>query len=140
MLTKIKNIASWLEEAGLDKRERQRREAIHILFDAIASSESLSAKMAMKGGVLLAIRYSSSRYTIDVDFSTTQTASEVDTDLVREELDRQLMLSSERLPYGMSCLVQRFKKEPNDPRATAPTFQITIGYAYKSDRNSLRRL
>lgn len=140
MLTKVEDISIWLKAANDDKRERQRREAIHILLDSIASSEKLNAKMAMKGGVLLAIKYGSSRYTIDVDFSSSEKPSEIDTDKLRNELDRNLILSSERFDYGMSCLVQKIKKEPNDPRATSPTFRITIGYAYKADRNNYRSL
>ena len=78
MLTKIEDISIWLKATSYDKKEKQRREAIHILLDAIASSEKLNAKMAMKGGVLLAIKYSSSRYTIDVDFSSSEKPSEID--------------------------------------------------------------
>jgi predicted nucleotidyltransferase component of viral defense system len=140
MLTKIEDISIWLKATSYDKKEKQRREAIHILLDAIASSEKLNAKMAMKGGVLLAIKYSSSRYTIDVDFSSSEKPSEIDTDKLKKELDKNLIVSSERFDYGMGCLVQKIKKEPNDPKATAPTFRITIGYAYKTDRNNYRSL
>jgi hypothetical protein len=140
MLTKIKNISVWLDKVENDKKERQRREAIHILLNAIASSETLNAKMAMKGGVLLAIKYSSSRYTIDVDFSTSLKVSEIDNDKFKIELDKQLTLSSESLNYGMACLIQKFKQQPNDPEATTPTFRITVGYANKSDRNNFKSL
>lgn len=96
--------------------------------------------MAMKGGVLLAIKYSSSRYTTDVDFSTSLKVSEIDIGNFKMELGKQLTLSSESLNYGIACLVQKFKQQPKDPNATAPTFQITIGYSSKTDRNNFKSL
>lgn len=139
MLDKINDISSWVNDAEIDKKESSRREAIHILLDAIASSEKLNVQMAMKGGVLLAIKYSSSRHTIDVDFSTSQTSSRIDLDEFIKELNKRLMLSSETLTYGMSCQVQNHKMDPKDPNATYPTFKIKIGYAYKTDRNNYKK-
>lgn len=140
MLNTITNISSWVNDSGIDKKESSRREAIHILLDAIASSGKLNAQMAMKGGVLLAIKYSSSRHTIDVDFSTSQTSSGIDLDRFIKELNKQLTISSETLAYGMSCLIQNSKMNPKDPNASYPTFQIKIGYAYKTDKSNHRKL
>ncbi len=140
MLEKIKNIHSWVEEEDIDAQERQRREAIHILLSAISNSEFLKARMAMKGGVLLAIKYASPRYTIDVDFSTSMKLSDIDIEAFKNELNKKLSFSSEKSNYGMACLIQKIQQNPKDPTATWPTFQITIGYAYKSDTNGFKRL
>lgn len=94
--------------------------------------------MTMKGGVLLAIKYNSPRYTIDVDFSTSFKRLEIDK--FKKELNKKLSSSSEKLNYGMSCLIQKIQQKPKSPMATWPTFQITIGYAYKHDTNSFKRL
>ena len=140
MLTKIKDIASWVNDSSVDENEQRRREAMHILLYAIGSSDVLSVKMAMKGGVLLGISYRSSRYTYDIDFSTSEKAAAFEIEEFKDELDKQLIYASEKLPYGMTCLIQKFKKEPNNPEATFPTFKLTVGYAYKTDRTKFKRL
>ncbi|WP_320043221.1 nucleotidyl transferase AbiEii/AbiGii toxin family protein [uncultured Desulfobacter sp.] len=140
MIEGFENILSWIEDKEIDTNERKRREAIHIILSAIANSDFLNARMAMKGGVLLAIRYGSSRYTTDVDFSTSLTLTDVDIDFVKAEMNEKIIKASEKSPYGMACRIQKFRQKPNDPKATWPTFQISIGYAYNQDFNSFKRL
>jgi hypothetical protein len=140
MRNRITDISTWVNDSSIKVKEKGRREAIHILLHAIASSNFLNAHMAMKGGVLLAIKYGSPRYTLDVDFSTSLKASDLEIDLLKQELDKKLILSAEQLRYGMSCLVQTLKHDPKDPNATAPSYKISVGYAYKTDRNNYRRL
>lgn len=140
MLEKIKNIHPWVKEEDINTKERQRREVIHILLSAISNSDFLKAKMAMKGGVLLAIKYGSPRYTIDVDFSTSMKLADINIEAFKNELNKKLLFSSEKSNYDLTCTIQKIKQKPNDPTATWPTFQVTLGYAYKSDANSFRRL
>jgi len=61
-------IEAWVAQAP--QGQQGFREAVHTILDSIGHSKNLSAKMVMKGGLLLAIRYDSSRYTRDLDFST----------------------------------------------------------------------
>ena len=62
------DVSGWVEQA--DVPQRRFREAVHIILDAIGQSRSLQTKMVMKGGLLMAIRYASTRFTRDIDFST----------------------------------------------------------------------
>lgn len=140
MLTTISDIPSWVD-AGRGAQDQKRRRAAHILLYAIASSAPLSAHMAMKGGFLLAIKYKSSRHTIDVDFSTKQSINDFNEVQFIESLENSLQsASTEFAEYGLECKVQSFKKNPPNPAATMPTYNIVIGYAYKNDINSYKRL
>jgi len=52
-------IEAWVAQAP--QGQQGFREAVHTILDSIGHSKNLSAKMVMKGGLLLAIRYDSSR-------------------------------------------------------------------------------
>ncbi len=139
MLTKIEDISAWIQEDESPKGKKQ-REAIHILLYGLSSSSELNIQTAMKGGVLLAIRYQSSRHTIDVDFSTKISAQEFDEKFFKSELEKALLFASNSLNYNMECRIQSFNKNPRSASASWPTYKINIGYAYRSDRNSFKRL
>jgi hypothetical protein len=51
------DIEAWVDAAPADQRGF--REAVHIILDSIGHSQNLQARMVMKGGLLLAIRYGS---------------------------------------------------------------------------------
>jgi predicted nucleotidyltransferase component of viral defense system len=140
MLTTLSDMSAWVNE-GRGAQDQKRRKAAHILLYAIASSNSLNAQMAMKGGFLLAIKYKSSRHTIDVDFSTQQNTEEFNAVQFLENLENSLQsASNEFVEYGLECRIQSFKKNPPNPAATMPTYNIVIGYAYRNDINSYKRL
>ena len=63
------DLASWVAKAPADKKNF--REAVHIILAAIGASTVLRGNMILKGGMLMALRYDSSRFTRDADFSTT---------------------------------------------------------------------
>lgn len=46
----------------------------------------------------------------------------------------------ESLDYGLDCQVQSYKQKPPKSDATFPTIEISVGYAYKHDKNAHRRL
>ena len=54
------DIEAWVDAAPADQRGF--REAVHIILDSIGHSQNLKARMVMKGGLLLAIRYDSEMY------------------------------------------------------------------------------
>lgn len=117
------------------------REAIHTILLAISTADALNCKMIIKGGILLAIRYDSVRFTEDIDFSTDVTLSDFDKDLFLSTLEQGLIIAVEKLPYGLDCKIQSHKFMPsNNPDATYPTFKLVIGYAYKHDTNLHKRL
>ncbi len=62
------DLVEWVSKASLDKKNF--REAVHIILTAISKSTALRTKMIIKGGMLMALRYESSRFTKDADFST----------------------------------------------------------------------
>lgn len=141
MLTKIDVLNEWVNDPESSQREKKHREAVHILLYAIAKSDMLNTHMLMKGGTLLAIRYASSRYTTDVDFSTNLALTEEYKGEFTKELEQQLSIASEELDYGMVCKIQSLKVKPKEgPNVTWPSFLIKIGYAYKHDRKGFKRL
>lgn len=63
------DLSAWVDAEQQPER-RAFRQAVQLVLRAIAQSPTLAPVMVMKGGVLLAIRYQSSRFTTDIDFST----------------------------------------------------------------------
>lgn len=116
------------------------REAVHTILVAITRSEALKTSMVMKGGILLALGYESTRYTKDIDFSTAKTLKEFELETFIQELKSALVEAVESLDYGLDCQVQSYKQKPPKSDATFPTIEISVGYAYKHDRNAHRRL
>ena len=116
------------------------RQAVHTILVAVSQSEALKTNMIMKGGMLLALGYESTRYTKDIDFSTAKTLKEFDIEACIQELKSALLEAVESLDYGLDCRVQSYKQQPPKSDATFPTLSISVGYAYKHDRNAHRRL
>lgn len=134
------SIEEWVSSAPADRMVF--RQAVHIVLSAIAGSEYLKPKMIMKGGMLLGIRYKSSRFTEDIDFSTKMKLSEIDESEFREELNDALIIASDEFAYGVSCRVQSLAIQPkkNHENATFPSFNLTIGYARKKSAGEMDRL
>lgn len=125
------DIKDWVEEAP-NEGNREFREAVHTILSAVASDENLKASMILKGGILLAIRYNSHRYTKDIDFSTEKKlGGNITEDSVRESLDHSLAQMVEVLDYDLDCRVQSSKLQPKDPKSTYPSIKMKVGYAYK---------
>ena len=133
------DIAEWVEQA--DDSQREFREAVHTILAAIANDPQLRANMVIKGGILLAVRYHSHRYTKDIDFSTTQSLSEINSDQIKEALNKNFIRIAEKLEYELDCRVQSCRIQPaNKPDASFPSVKITVGYAYKGTKKHQRLL
>jgi predicted nucleotidyltransferase component of viral defense system len=132
------SIEEWVEEATQDRTTF--RQAVHTILLAISNSDYLRPKMVMKGGMLLGIRYKSSRFTEDIDFSTSLKLSDINIDAFRAELDQSLISSSSELSYRVDCKVQSLKVQPKDGNATYPSFNLKIGYASKDNAGGIKRL
>lgn len=127
------SIKEWVEESPEEQKEF--REAVHTILVAIAKEPNLKADMVIKGGILLAIRYHSHRYTKDIDFSTQKMPEEIDPDVFKGSLNHGLIETVEYLDYDLDCRVQSCKIQPaNRPDATFPELKVTVGYAYKGTR------
>lgn len=139
MMLEDYDIAEWVEQAADSQREF--REAVHTILGAIANDPQLRANMVIKGGILLAVRYHSHRYTKDIDFSTTQSLSEIDPDKIKEALNKSFIRTAEELEYELDCRVQSCRVQPvNKPDASFPSVKITVGYAYKGTKKHQRLL
>lgn len=132
------DIVRWVEAASGDKKGF--REAVHIVLTAISRSAGLRSKMIMKGGLLMAIRYDSTRFTRDADFSTRDRHDLASEKALIEELDAQLYQVNDELPYDTMCLIQAAKLNPKAPDASFPTLKIKIGYAPRSHSGHVKRL
>lgn len=134
------NIGDWVSNAtgGSDK---EFREAVHTILAAIVADPHLQADMVIKGGILLAIRYQSGRFTKDIDFSTMKSLDQVNPQLIEESLNNSFAQLEEDLRYGLACLVQSCTVKPkNKPEASFPSISIVVGYAYKGTRKYDRLL
>lgn len=132
------HLEGWVSASPVDQRGF--REAVHIILTAISQSSALNSRMIMKGGLLMAIRYESSRFTRDIDFSTLEKYQQADEAALLAELDQQLIMANEMLPYDTMCLRQGAKLNPKSPEASFPTLQISIGYASRSKNAHRKRL
>lgn len=132
------DIEAWVETAPADQRGF--REAVHIILDSIGHSQNLQAKMVMKGGLLLAIRYDSSRFTRDLDFSTREGYTAENAEALLAEFEAGLVAAEDRLPYGTACRLQSRKVEPKGENKTHHNLALTIGFADKSNAGAMARL
>ncbi|WP_065392410.1 nucleotidyl transferase AbiEii/AbiGii toxin family protein [Photorhabdus namnaonensis] len=134
------SIEQWVAEAPKDRITF--RQAVHIVLQAIASSDYLKPKMIMKGGLLLGIRYQSSRFTEDIDFSTAMKLADIDQEEFLAELNESLLIVSGELPYQVTCAVQAVVIQPKNQyeKATFPSFNLKIGYARNTSCGEMKRL
>ncbi|MCP3922854.1 MAG: nucleotidyl transferase AbiEii/AbiGii toxin family protein [Desulfobacterales bacterium] len=136
----------WIEEEP-DKRDLRR--AMYTILYAISREERLRSEMVLKGGVLLATRYRSSRHTLDLDFSTYMLRDEFEEKYSEDGefnsnkfisiFNNALRKASVLLGFELECLIQKFKFLPPLKDATFPSLKMSIGYAYKAS-NSHKRL
>jgi len=134
------SITNWVKQAT-NLKEKSFRQAVHIIIHSIAGCDNLRSMMIMKGGILLAIEYSSSRYTTDIDFSTEEKYDDFQLENFLTDLERGLVLSTETLNYDVTCKVQSKELKPkNIKNPTTPSLCIKIGYASKSNNREHQRL
>lgn len=132
------DIETWVDNAPL--RERGFREAVHIILDGIGHSENLQARMVIKGGLLMAIRYDSSRFTRDRDMSTSDRYVEAQAENLIADFETGLVLADDRLSYQTACRLQSRKVEPKGANRTHHNLTMTIGFADRSSRGAMDRL
>lgn len=134
------DILSWVDGAGQDD-DREFREAVHTILAAISNDQALKANMVLKGGILMAVRYQSHRYTKDIDLSSEKGLSEITPEATQQALDNSLALTIEALDYDLDCKVQSCKRMPsNQKNPTFPSINLKIGYAYKGTAKHRRLL
>lgn len=132
------DIEEWVAEAP--QGQQGFREAVHAILDGIGHSQNLSAKMVMKGGLLLAIRYDSSRYTRDLDFSTSDKYTAESAEVLLAELQEGLVAAENRLSYDTLCRLQSCKVQPKCENKTHHSLALKIGFASRSNPGQMARL
>lgn len=133
------DLTAWVEaEAELGRREF--RQAVHLVLRAIAQSDELAPVMVMKGGILLAIRYQSSRFTRDVDFSTQRKLQDVNLPRFIAQMEQALGLVSAENDYGLAIALQAHALNPKRPDSLFATLQMKIGYANRAAANEVKKL
>ncbi len=133
------DLIQWID-AERDPVRRMVRQGMYAVMLATADVGHYFPTMVMKGGVLLAIRYGSLRYTTDLDYSTTAQLKQIDTELFLAYLDEALQRFSRDLGFDMDCRVQSHKISPPKTTASFPTLQVKVGVARLTDAVQIRRL
>lgn len=132
------NLQAWVDAAPADKRYF--REAVDLVLSAVGASVNLRSQMVMKGGMLMAIRYNSLRFTRDADFSTRDLYRAGDEIAIVDELRRQIDLANGYSSYDTMCRLQTATLKPKGPIKTFPTLSMSVGYAPRSQPRLLQRL
>lgn len=135
---KVLDLSAWVEQAPTEYKDF--REAVHLILQGVGQSKELHAKMIMKGGLLMAIRYESSRFTRDIDFSTSEKYQPGSEAALVEELDQQLLAASDHLPYATRCKIQSFEIRPKGEGKTHQSLKLKIGYADSTNQRAFQRL
>lgn len=128
--TSLAELTDWQRRCRTTPAEARLRFMQFVVLDSIAGS-GLAAGLAFKGGNALRFVFRSRRSTLDLDFSGAAGFPD-DADQIRNALDQALR---GRWPqFGVRCRCQAVKRNPKNPAATLPTYQITIGFAFPGDR------
>jgi predicted nucleotidyltransferase component of viral defense system len=133
------SLRNWVE-AGTDARNKEFRQAVHTILRAISSIPRAAERIALKGAILLSIRYRFTRTTKDIDFSTARHYDTFDKNEFLDELSTTLTSATDELPYGLACKIHSHEIRPSHQGANYPTMEVRIGYAPKLDTRRLRRL
>lgn len=111
------------------------RWAHHHILVAISNHQQLTNMVIYKGGNALRSAHASVRATRDLDFSIEETLPEAP---AQKWLDAAFRRQSQRADILLR--VQSFNPKPKRADGTQRTWQISVGYALKSQARVLRRL
>ena len=134
------DLPGWVTEVTDEPRTRAFREAVHSILHALESLPGASPSFALKGAVLLSLRYGYSRMTKDVDFSTPGLYRDFEQQRFLDEFGAALTAASEALPYGLACRVQSHEVDPPGVAATYQTLHLKVGYARKTEAAQVKSL
>ncbi|HAG1192601.1 TPA: nucleotidyl transferase AbiEii/AbiGii toxin family protein [Salmonella enterica] len=137
----MENIDAWVNRAK-NNEDQKLRQAIHLILLAISRDKSLSQTLALKGGLMLAIVYSSDRYTSDIDLSLLENAQKMSKESLQDTLEKQLKAVVAISNYDLELMVQSIQDRPkrNPTKATFPAYKLKIGYADIKKPNAVKQL
>ncbi len=121
-------VEKWVSESPPDQKEF--RQAVQTILLAITLEPLLKDLMIMKGGILLAIKYQSGRFTKDIDFSSSRTLDDIKQQDFEETFGKALRKSVIELNLGLDCMLQKIEiNPPSNKNPTFPSYSIKVGYA-----------
>ena len=91
------DIRTWADE---NHEQRPFRQAVHTILTAISGNPDLRTDMILKGGILLALGYESTRFTKDIDFSTVTKTKDFDVDQYVAQFESALFDAVKNLITG----------------------------------------
>jgi len=137
-------IYDWVKKAENDPVLYNQRRATEIVLNAIAMTETLSGKLFLKGGILMALKYKSPRNTGDIDFTISLDPHNDITTTLRNEINAKLPIAvTETGHVGFHLKVQTIKILPKDnslEEDTCPAIRVTVGYVIDNNTNQINRL
>lgn len=132
------DIRAWIDRARGNPLAYVERQATEIVLSAVGSLPGYGSRFFLKGGVLMAVVYASPRGTVDMDFTTTLTASPDLPGKLREKLDQALPRAAASLGYPDLVLrVQTIKQQPRafgSAGMSFPALEVKIAYARRGTR------
>ncbi len=137
------DISSWVIKAIINPVLYRQRKVTEILLHAISLVPGFEEGLFLKGGILMALAYNSSRNTGDIDFSATGDPEEIKQKVIL--LLNNALLSAARTTghNDIICKVQRVTPRPR-PETFAespfPALEITIGSAARMNVSEEKRL
>lgn len=128
------DISAWIERARQDPHAYTERQATEIVLSAIGTLPGFGGHFFLKGGILMAVVYSSPRNTGDLDFTTDLPPDPAFGERLRSRLDAAFPLVTARLGYpDMLLRVQTVRERPYafaGPRKLSfPALEVGIAYA-----------
>lgn len=138
-MTNTIDLEIWAEEAE-QPEQQEFRKAVKSILEGISQDVILANMMVMKGGLLLAIKYQSPRYTKDIDFSTNKTLGEIDIESFLQSFEEGLAVADQN-EYGLAFKIQKYEIKPAPKtNPSFPSLQLRIGYANKAQKSLYNRL
>ena len=137
------DISAWVLKARTNSVLYRQRQVTEILLHAVALAPGFGEGLFLKGGILMALAYGSTRNTGDVDFSVIGDPEEVRA-AITSALDGALREAGRRTGHvNLLCKVQRITLRPR-PETFAgspfPALEITIGSAARQNASEMKRL
>ena len=130
--TSLADIYRWSKENSATTSEASIRFMEYVILNCLGANPTTERGMVLKGGNALRFAYQSPRSTADLDFSVPAGEIPDDPDRIRSLLDNALRYAERRFNVRAKC--QRVMRNPRDPQATRPTYQIAVGYQFPTDR------
>ncbi len=128
----LAEVASWSRVNETTTDEARKRFMEFVILNCIASDGVTRENLSLKGGNALRFAYQSPRSTLDLDFTADAEGIPDNADAIRGILDKAFAFAHRRFDVKAKC--QRVKRNPKNPDATRPTYDIGVGYQFPGDR------